>query len=300
MLSSSSAETEITSVGRPVHGPTPPGAGRPCSRSVPLQPEERSEVIELIAGGRLSHSAVELPERLRTRDWGSVLEVMLGLDERLGWPRAGWKIGAASEEVRRIEQMPTPSPGRLYLDRIFASPARLDPRLFINYREAECEFAFRLATALPPREREYAEEEVALAVESVFPVLEIGDMVFADWYQASGYYGSSLDNGGSGALVCGRTISGWQQCDLSRAAMEISLNGQPVKSGLGQAAMGHPLTSLTWMANWARQRGLGLGAGEIVSTGTCTGHCFAAEDDLVRADFGPLGEVEFSLAGPGN
>lgn len=38
--------------------------------------------------------------------------------------------------------------------------------------------------------------------------------------------------------------------------------------------MGHPLTSLTWMVNWLRERGLGLSAGQYVSTGTCTGHFF--------------------------
>ena len=37
-------------------------------------------------------------------------------------------------------------------------------------------------------------------------------------------------------------------------------------------------------------------AGDIVSTGTCTGHLFAAPGDTVRADFGPLGAVEASFA----
>jgi 2-keto-4-pentenoate hydratase len=37
-------------------------------------------------------------------------------------------------------------------------------------------------------------------------------------------------------------------------------------------------------------------AGDIVSTGTCTGHLFAASGDTVRADFGPLGVVEAHFA----
>ena len=37
-------------------------------------------------------------------------------------------------------------------------------------------------------------------------------------------------------------------------------------------------------------------AGDIVSTGTCTGHLFAAPGDTVRADFGPLGVVEAHFA----
>jgi len=55
--------------------------------------------------------------------------------------------------------------------------------------------------------------------------------------------------------------------------------------------MGHPLTSLTWLANWLRERGLGLAAGEIVSTGTCTGHFFAEPGDRLEVEYGPLGRV---------
>lgn len=292
------SECELTEVGRPIHGRTPPGGAEPCSRTSPLTYAERAEVIELISGGRLARCTVELPDRLRTRHWESVVLVMLGLDQRLGWPAAGWKIGAASQDVRRLEGMPTPSPGRLYRDRMFASSAEIPASLFINYRETECEFAFALGRDLSPRNWEYTEAEVAGVVASAFPVLEIGDMVFADWYGASGYFGPSLDNGGGAALVYGQPIVGWESRDLARAHVELRLNGRFVKDGLGSAAMGHPLTSLTWMANWASQRGIALKQGEVISTGTLTGHCFVAVGDQVVADFGPLGKVEVNYAFP--
>jgi 2-keto-4-pentenoate hydratase len=56
--------------------------------------------------------------------------------------------------------------------------------------------------------------------------------------------------------------------------------------------MGHPVTSLTWLLNWLREEGLGVPAGEVVSTGTCTGHLFVLPGDTVRADFAELGTVE--------
>ncbi len=55
--------------------------------------------------------------------------------------------------------------------------------------------------------------------------------------------------------------------------------------------MGHPVTSITWLANWTSSYGIDLLAGELVSSGTCTGHTFAAPGDEVRADFGVFGEV---------
>jgi 2-keto-4-pentenoate hydratase len=284
--------SEITLWGRRIHGPTLPGQGLRCKRETPLSAQEIEETAAIIAQGRLEHRSASLPERLKTRDWESVAAVMARLNEKLGWPSAGWKIGAAAEEIRRAEGVPEPAPGMLFKQGVYASPARLPSDLFINYRCSECEFAFRLAADLPPRPDAYSETEVAEAVEALLPALEIGDTVFEDWYGASGYQGSSMDDGGAAAFVYGAPIRDWQQFDLPNAKIDLYLNGQYIKSGYGRAAMGNPLTSLTWMANWLRLRGQALHAGEYVSTGTCTGHFFAAPGDRLDVDFGPIGTVQ--------
>ena len=67
---------------------------------------EIDEVVDIIAQGRTERRAVELPERLRTRDWASVLRVVLALDVRRGRRGVGWKIGAASQEIRTAEGLP--------------------------------------------------------------------------------------------------------------------------------------------------------------------------------------------------
>lgn len=282
----------LTERGRPLWGTTPPGGATPCARTSPLSDAEVAEVVEIIARGRRERHGEQLPERLQTRDWPSVVKVILGLDERLGWDGAGWKIGAASEEIRRAEGLPSPSPGRIYRRTCFDSGATLGPELFINYRNCECEYAFELGADFPPREAPYTEADVRAGIEWLLPALELGDTVFADWYGASGYFGSCLDNGGGAAFVAGKRVRDWQDVDFASAGMRAFLNGQFVKAGRATAAMGHPVTSLTWLVNWTREQGRGLAAGEIVSTGTCTGHLFAAPGDTVSADFGELGTVE--------
>jgi len=137
----------------------------------------------------------------------------------------------------------------------------------------------------------YKEDEVSDAVEALFPALEIGDTVFEDWYGSSGYYGASMDNGGAAAFVHGAPVRNWREMDLANAKIDLYLNGQYIKSGYGRAAMGNPLTSLTWIVNWLQARGKILRAGEFVSTGTCTGHFFAAPGDHLKVDFGEIGEV---------
>jgi 2-keto-4-pentenoate hydratase len=49
---------------------------------------------------------------------------------------------------------------------------------------------------------------------------------------------------------------------------------------------------MLWLANHQSVRRLGLMAGEIVSTGTCTGLHAVDAGDVARADFGTLGAVE--------
>jgi 2-keto-4-pentenoate hydratase len=287
--------SDIGERGRFIYGPTPPSKAVPCSRTSPLSAAEIDEVVGIIASARAQRRAVELPERLHTRDWASVMSVVLGLEVRRGLRGVGWKIGAASQDIRQAEGVPGPSPGRIYDGTVFPSGASLGPELFINYRNIECEFAFRLGLAFPARDQEYAEADVVAGIDALFPVLELGDCVFLDWYGASAYFGSCLDNGGGAALVQGATVQNWQDVDLARSEMGLYLNGWYIKSGQGSAAMGHPVTSLTWMINWARAHGRPVAAGEVVSTGTCTGHCFALPGDVASADFGPLGRVEVSF-----
>ncbi len=207
----------------------------------------------MISRGRSERRAETLPERLQTRDWTSVVAVFLALGTKATGRGAGWKIGAAAEDIRRAEGVPSPSPGRI--DHRFESPAELPSEPFINYRNCECEFAFELAVDFPARDKPYTEADAAAGVEAMYPALELGDTVFLDsvWRQCLLRFvhgqrrRSRLRERDRG--------SGLGPMDLPNAAMDVYLNGYYVKSGKGGAAMGHPLTSLTWMLNWLRERG---------------------------------------------
>jgi 2-keto-4-pentenoate hydratase len=288
--------TDLSTRGRSVYGETAPSAAHACARTSPLTDIEVLEVATSIANGRREHRAVRLSETLQTRDWGSVEKVIVELDRQSGRRGSGWKVGAASNEIREAEGLPSPSPGRIYEGTVFQSGAILGPELFINYRNIEAEFAFELGRDFLSREEDYDEDEVRGGIRSLFPALELGDSVFLDWYGSSGYFGTCLDNGGSAAFVMGEKVEEWTALDLAESGMDLFFNDTYLKSGKGNAAMGHPVTSLTWMINWARRHSFDVLAGEVVSTGTCTGHCFALPGDTVRADFGSLGQVEVTFA----
>jgi succinate-semialdehyde dehydrogenase/glutarate-semialdehyde dehydrogenase len=96
------------------------------------------------------------------------------------------------------------------------------------------------------------------------------------------------------ALVVGAPVKGWRRRDLAAVPVTMRAGGKIVGRGTGADALGQPLDALCWLANNPPSAD-GLRAGEIVSTGTCTGlHC-AAATDKVSCDFGPLGKVAFAF-----
>ena len=95
--------------------------------------------------------------------------------------------------------------------------------------------------------------------------------------------------------MLGPAVTGWQRGDLAARAVSLSLNGAHQRTGTGAEVLGHPLAALAWLANDRVAHGGGLKAGEVVTTGTCTGIVFAAAGDRARADFGDLGTVDLAF-----
>ncbi len=234
----------------------------------------------------------ELPEEERPVDLDQAYDVQMAVVDALGQPIVGWKIGCSSKRAQRILDASGPFAGPLFDGRINSSPARLLASAY-SLCGLEAEFAFRLAQDLPPRDRAYLEDEVAAAVGELLPAIEIIGPRYHDWLQV-GLPSIVADLGGHGALVLGAPVADWRGVDLAWRPVSLFVNSELKGEGRGVEALGGPLTALTWLANHLRA-GEGLIAGQIVSTGTCTGLTPAKASDQVRADFGRFGAVEIAF-----
>jgi 2-keto-4-pentenoate hydratase len=222
----------------------------------------------------------------------AVQEALIALDGRR---TAGWKIGCTSEYAQKLLGADRPFPGRVFAATVHASPAALARSAFIAIG-LEPEFAFRLGRDLPPRAATYGREEVAAAIEVLLPSCEIVETRFGDW-RSVGAACLAADNGCNGALVLGEAVRDWRNYDLARHKVTLAINGETVAVGTGEAVLGHPLTALAWLANHLRERGSGLAAGEVVTTGTVAGIHYLERGDEAVADYGPLGRVSLRVAG---
>ena len=121
-------------------------------------------------------------------------------------------------------------------------------------------------------------------------------------FARKGYMAASLDEVAQAAGMTKGAIY-WHfrsKSDLFFALLDFKfqLNIAPVPDDLrvaAAAAVSDPRLALTWLVNELSELGVTLKAGEIVTTGTCIVPLPIAPGDLVRADFGLLGEVSVHI-----
>ncbi len=231
-----------------------------------------------------------LPERLAPASVAEAYLVQDDVTRRSGRVTAGWKIGATSIATQTLLGTDEPIVGRMFADAIAPSPAVVRGQR-ADVLIVEAEFAFVMAQTLLARPQPYAAAEVIAAVGTLVPALEYIGSVFT---LAAGRPITDIlvDNAGHGGLVLGVATAGWTPDELPEHAVRLEQGGRTIASGAGSAVLGNPIVCLTWLANALSRRGVDLCAGEIVTTGTCTGAQTVAAGVDVRGDFGRFGTVD--------
>jgi 2-keto-4-pentenoate hydratase len=210
--------------------------------------------------------------------------------EELGWKTGGWKIAATKEAMQRALRTDQPIYGRVFAQFIFESPATFEYRKLVN-PIPEVEYAVRLGADLPPRTKAYSEDEVAAAVASLHPGLEIAECRFLHDEAFPALPAILADGAGSGSIIYGPAIADWRGADITGQEATLSIGGVVRRRGTAKDALEHPIQPLTWLANELSRTGIGLKAGDMVSTGTLTGMIASSAGHDYLGDFGPFGQV---------
>lgn len=202
-------------------------------------------------------------------------------------PAGGWKVGAKGLQAEPA-CAPLPATGLL------ASGAALAGSAW-RLRGIEVEVAVRLARDLVPGDALLPPAELAAAIDCVLPVIEVVDTRLADWREADPL-AQLADLQSHGALVMGRP-AGLRPADvdLRTVAAYLAFDGQPVASTRGANPAGDVWRVLAWLARHCERRGQPLRAGQVVTTGSCTGMLFAPEGARVQGHLDGLGLVELQF-----
>jgi 2-keto-4-pentenoate hydratase len=235
-----------------------------------------------------------LPTELRPTNRVQGYAVQALLPEIGGRQVVGWKIAATSAVGQAHIGVGGPLAGRLLSGQVDADGATQSLR-GNGMRVAEPEFAFRFGVDLPPRHAAYTVDEVLAAVATLHPALEVPDSRFADFVHA-GEAQLLADNACAHRFVLGAPAAeGWRALDLRTHRVSARVDARGVcrlqRDGDGSAVLGDPRLALTWLVSELSSLGIGVLAGQFVTTGTCMVPLEIRPGDHVVADHGVLGGV---------
>jgi len=255
----------------------------------------------LAAARRDARPIESWPEERLPGDLAEAYRLQAAVTRELG-AIGGWKVAAVTPAQRESLGVEV-AIGAPLLQPWIHDVRRLGATLRISdfiAPKLECEFAFELGHDLPPRpQRPYSRKEVAEAILAMRIAVEIVDSRLPRGLGALAELGDGFNNG---AFVAGPRIHAWHGLDFAHLAIVLTRTdggaGSEIARGSGAAILdGDPFGTVVQLANAPPVSTRGLVAGDIVTTGSCTGAPRLPGAGAYRADFGALGSVEFRFVG---
>jgi 2-keto-4-pentenoate hydratase len=246
----------------------------------------------LVAARRDGRQIHELPQRLWPATSAEGYAAAEQVCHYLGWPTLGWKIAGTTEFVRRRLGLEGPIYGRTFQHCRHEAPVTLARSALLDPL-VECEMFVTLARALPARDRAWTTADVIAAIDTVHAGVEIAECRFPTARMPS-LPCVFADGCASGRYIFGPPID-MARTPLVDIAVEVAVNGTVRRTGRGADVMGDPIAPLVWLANALSRRGIGLTAGETISTGSCTGMLPVHAGDVIVARYAGVGEIRITL-----
>jgi len=242
---------------------------------------DHAEIAARLAEAHTTGEPID-PDSLPALDIEDGYAIQVELIERrrdeAGEP-VGYKIGFTSDAIREELGVDSPAYGRVLEDTV-RPEGRVDTDGFVSPR-IEPEIAFLLEAPLsPPASR----LDVAAATRAVVPAIEIVDCRLRDW--AVDPATAVADNALAAGLVYGEPRPPGEAA-LDLEGVSLSVDGERRAGGTGAAVLGHPAEAVAWLAEAVG----GLGAGDIVTTGSVTETVPVEPGETVLARFSSLGCV---------
>ncbi len=256
--------------------------------------EKFHDAARILGDAAARHARIDvLPAHLRPKNFEETYQIQSALVSQAGELVMGLKIAATSRAGQEHIGIDNPISGQLLASQVLApgDTAQMKDNLM---QAAEAEFVFEFASPVKPRRAPYSWQEVMTSVGHLRLGIELPDSRYR-FFSKAGVTQLVADNAVAALLVLGPPAADWREQDLSRHAVTVKVNGEAVDQGSGANVLGDPRNVLVWLANELSGRGLGLEAGQVVTTGSAADVIAVNPGDTVVADFGDLGVAQASF-----
>ena len=205
-------------------------------------------------------------------------------------PIGGWKIATTTKVMQQLMGIDRPCAGAIFQRTIHRSPARLAAADYVSLK-VECEIAFRLARDLQPADAPFAAADVAGAIETVMPAIELVDDRNAVYRETSAL-SLIADNCWNQGVVLGDPVPPLSAAALGALQGRLEIGDRPALAGKADG----PLGALAWVATLIAARGSGLRSGMIVMTGSLIPTTTVGPGETARFLVEGLGETRLTVA----
>ena len=212
-------------------------------------------------------------------------------------PIRGWKISGLTADQQRAMGVACALCAPLLEPWVRASGGSFALTGFIRPR-LECEFAFELQHDLPARATPYARAEVETAIAALRIVVEVVDSRLP---AGSPVWMELADDLNNGAFVVGPATKAWHTLRYADQGIVLRRHADGVTTELARGdgrpiLDGDPVGAVVLLAHLPATHRRGQCAGDIVTTGSCTGAVAVPGPGDYEADFGALGSVRLRFS----
>ena len=204
----------------------------------------------------------------------------------------GYKIGLTSRAMQSAMNIDTPDYGVLLDDMAHPDGASISAGDFTDPR-LEVELAFVLKKPLSGEA--VTVEQVLDATDYVVPALELIAARSLRTDPQTGYtrkvFDTIADNAGNAGVIISKNHFAPDEIDLRWSGALLYLNDVIEETGLAAGVLGHPAHGIAWICKRFAPHGIGLEPGQLLLSGSFTRPIIVRAGDRIRADYGPLGEI---------
>ncbi len=248
-----------------------------------LSPEE---IATQILNARRDHVAWDPADTQPLAHLDDVYAVQDLVTEQLGRGIGAWKTSP-------MDPGELPFAGPIYADEIYATGVKIPAsNLFVIGIEGE--IAFRLNKDLPARAAPYTREDILDAIEEMLPLIEVVDTRMVNGMEQDATF-KMADNQSNAGIVIGAGVKGWEAVNATTVDVHLTANGKPLHSGKSTSPIEDMFDLMAGTVNVCAARNRPIRAGDIITTGSCTGIEFVEPGAEVVLEFPGIGRVEVSF-----
>jgi 2-keto-4-pentenoate hydratase len=248
-------------------------------------PKQFAEILDAAARGRETITALSADNDLDTATAYEIQDELVALRIARGSRLIGGKLGLTSKAKQVAMGVDKPLYGFVTSDMTVVSGGTLDLASHIHPR-VEPEVAFILKDDVEGPNATAA--DVLAATSHVCAALDVIDSRYEGF--SFKHVDAIADNASSASFALGNELVA-PTMDLALVACVLEVDGEVADTAAGAAVMGHPATSVAFMANALASVGRRLEAGWVVLSGGLTAPVPLQPGRTVTATLAGIGSV---------